>query len=266
METNQIKTLVSKYNEGLTDPSEVLQLEKLIEIGQVEITELHNLAQMDELILKMNDASPSMSLDDKFYAALSAEKKENVKKGSVNWSELFQWNSISPFGGKGVSFAFPLLIVGLVGGYLINYFQPNSDVKVLSSQIAEMKEIMMLTMLEKESATDRLKAVSLTSDLDQASQKVTNALIQTLNNDPNVNVRLATLEVLAQYSKNPDVRIELVKSIAHQDSPLVQIALAELMVALGEKSSVKELKKLMEGESIPKEVKQKIKESIDVLV
>jgi hypothetical protein len=153
-----------------------------------------------------------------------------------------------------------------VGGYLINYFQPNPDVKELSNQISEMKEIMMLTMLEKESATDRLKAVSLSNDFDNASKKVTNALIQTLNNDPNVNVRLATLEALSQYAKNPDVRVELVKSIAHQDSPLVQIALAELMVALHEKSSIKEFRKLMEEQSTPKEVKEKLKESIDVLI
>jgi HEAT repeat protein len=126
--------------------------------------------------------------------------------------------------------------------------------------------MLMLSMLEKESATDRLKAVSLTSDLDKVSKKVTDALIQTLNNDPNVNVRLATLEALGEYAKSPDVRVQLVKSIPAQDSPLVQMALAELMVALHEKSSVNELKKIMEGESTPKEVKQKIKESIDVLI
>ena len=137
---------------------------------------------------------------------------------------------------------------------------------MLSEQMVEMKEMMMLTLLENESATDRLKAVSLTSDLDHVSKKVTNALIETLNNDPNVNVRLATLEALREYAGNPDVRMKLVKSISQQDSPLVQIGLAELMVALKEKSSVNELRKIMDEQSTPKEVKQKIKESIEVLI
>ena len=258
METNQIKALVNKYNEGLTDPSEVLRLEKLIEDGRVEITELHNLAQMDEMIMKMNDFSPSMNLDDKFFAALSAEKK-SLKSSSFRWSELFQWNPRT-------GFALAMLVVGLVSGYLINFLQPNKDVKMLSEQMVEMKEMMMLTLLENESATDRLKAVSLTSDLDHVSKKVTNALIETLNNDPNVNVRLATLEALRVYAGNPDVRVKLVKSISQQDSPLVQIGLAELMVALKEKSSVNELRKIMDEQSTPKEVKQKIKESIEVLI
>jgi len=259
MEANRITALVSKYNEGLADPAEVSELEKLIETGKVEITQLHNLELLDEKIMNMSDVSPSMKLDDAFYSALAKEKKLLLKSPSFSWGELFQLNPRT-------GFAFALLIIGLTGGYVLNYLQPDKDVKILTEQVIEMKEMMMLTMLERESATDRLKAVSLTTDLDKASKKVTNALIQTLNNDPNVNVRLATLDALGQYAKNPDVRVELVRSIASQDSPLVQIALAELMVALHEKSSVKEFKKLMEEQSTPKEVKEKLKESIDVLI
>jgi len=57
-----------------------------------------------------------------------------------------------------------------------------------------------------------------------------------------------------------------VRAIAQQDSPLVQVALAELMVSMQEKSSVKELKKLLQQRSTPKEVRQRIEESIKVLI
>jgi hypothetical protein len=259
METN-IQHLINKYNEGFADPAEVAELEKLIEAGTVAITDLHNLAKLDDRIMKMEPLSPSMDLDDKFYAALAKEKKSIVKpQSSFNWSSLFQWNAQT-------GFALTLLVVGLVSGYMINSASPNPEVKELSSQISEMKEIMMLNLLEKESATDRLKAVSLTSDIDKASKKVTDALLHVLNNDPSANVRLATLEALSTYAKNPEVRVKLVQSIATQDDPLVQMGLAELMVELHEKSSVKELRKLMDGKTTPKEVKEKLKESIDVLI
>ena len=124
----------------------------------------------------------------------------------------------------------------------------------------------MLSMLEKESATQRLKAVSLTSDMDQVSEKVTNALFATLNNDENVNVRLAALEALTSFSKESTVRAKLIGSIATQDSPLVQMALAELMVSIQEKKSVDALKQLLQNEKTPKEVKTKISESIKVLI
>lgn len=255
-----IQNLINKYNKGLADPAEVAELEKLIEAGTVAITDLRDLSLLNDRIVKMEDLAPSLNLDDKFYAALAKEKKSIAKpQPSFNWSSLFQWNPQT-------GFALALLVVGLVGGYTINAFRPDPEIKELSDQMTEMKEMMMLTMLEKESATDRLKAVSLTSDMNTTSKKVTDALFQVLNSDPSANVRLATLEALSTYTRNPDVRVRLVQSIASQEDPLVQIALAELMVELNEKSSVKELRKLMDGNTTPKEVKEKLKESIDVLI
>ena len=124
----------------------------------------------------------------------------------------------------------------------------------------------MLSLLEKESATDRLRAVSLTSEMDNVSRKVTEALIQTLNQDGNVNVRLAALDALRPYVRDSGVREELIKSIASQNSPLVQVALADLMVELQEKKSVKELEKLLNDKGTPKEVKDRIQESIQTLI
>jgi hypothetical protein len=77
---------------------------------------------------------------------------------------------------------------------------------------------------------------------------------------------LAALDALRGYAKDGKVREELVRSIGHQDSPLVQVALAELMVALQEKKSVNELEKIMKNDRTPVEVKNKIKESIEVLI
>ena len=78
----------------------------------------------------------------------------------------------------------------------------------------------MLNMLEKESTSERLKAVNLTQGMDNASEKVVEALLQTLNNDPNVNVRLSALEALFPYASNPKVREGLIQSISQQESPL----------------------------------------------
>jgi HEAT repeats len=260
MDSMQKSLLVKKYNDGLADAHEVAELEKLIEAGELEIEQLHEIQAINNVIMKMDDAIPSPTLDERFNAALAKEKKSMAKAlGSFSWNGFFQWS-------PRLNFATAMLLVGLLVGYSIHFFQPNTEVKKMSAQINEMRELMMLALLEKESATDRLKAVSLSDDLEQASRRVTDALIQVLNTDPNVNVRLATLDALVGYTKDPPVRMQLVKSISFQDSPLVQIALAELMVALNEKSSVSELKKVMEGKTTPKEVKEKLRESVNVLI
>jgi hypothetical protein len=161
-----------------------------------------------------------------------------------------------------------MLVIGIGVGYIVKPStpaQPN-DMQALTQEVVNLKEMMMLSLLEKESATERLKAVNLTQDMDDASVKVTNALVRTLNEDENVNVRLAALEALKPYVKNSEVRQALIQSIEKQGSALVQIALAELMVMIQERSSVKEFEKIIDSERTPEDVKSKIKESIKVLI
>jgi hypothetical protein len=261
MNKNQIADLIAKYNEGLADPSEMQQLESLIESGEVELTSLRELAKFDERIDKVSEPVPSEDLDLKFYGMLSIEKEKSKSKkfDFVSWFTSESWI-------PKLSVSLVLLVLGFVGGSILQKSTGGGEVKELAKEVSGLKEMMMISMLEKESATDRLKAVSLSEEIQGPSKKVTEALFKTLNADPSVNVRLAALDALHNYSKSPTVREGLVRSIAQQDSPLVQIALAELMVSLQEKSSVKELKKILEQKATPKEVKQRIQESIKVLI
>ena len=91
-------------------------------------------------------------------------------------------------------------------------------------------------------------------------------MLQTLNNDPNVNVRLATIEALYQHAENPTVREGLIAAITKQDSPLVQIALADVMLSLQEKKSVAELQKLLRKKDLNQAVEAKVKQTINVLI
>lgn len=259
MEKMQREELIAKYNEGLADPSEIKLIEQLIESGNIDLTQLRELSGLDEQIQKMESITASMHLDDQFYAALASEK--NALKARASFS-ISDWNFLFPR----LAVAAILILIGFSAGYFIPSPSDKNEVSQLTKEVSELKEMMMLSMLEKESATQRLKAVSLTSEMDQASEKVTNALFATLNHDENVNVRLAALEALTAYSRDGAVRAKLIASIATQDSPLVQVALAELMVAIQEKKSVDALKQLLNSDKTPKEVKSKISESIKVLI
>ena len=260
METKQIEELVAKYNEGLADPAEVKLIEQLIESGGIELTQLRELDLLSKEVLKMEAPSPSIRLDDQFYSLLTKEKKKLVN-GRLTFS-MPDWNIVFPR----LAFVSVVLIAGFAGGYYFNRPSQNQEVHVLTQQVSDLREMMVFSLLEKESATDRLKAVGLTSEMNQVSQKVTDALFKTMNQDDNTNVRLAALEALMPYAKQSSVRKELIKSIAIQDSPLVQVALAEFMVAIQEKKSVKELQKLLQNKNTPKEVVKKINESIKILI
>jgi HEAT repeats len=261
METSDIHDLIRKFNDGSAGPSEISRLEKLLEEGSVDLHQFPELMQLDDQLLTANEPEPTGALDEKFHAMLSAEKRKvNRFTFSLHLPPL---SVLLPR----LAYTVALMICGFLGGYWLNKPAPASEqVQALSKQVDNLQEMVMLSLLEKESASERLRAVSLTSEMDQASKKVTTALLQTLNNDSNVNVRLAALDALRPYVRDNSVRTALVKSISRQESPMVQVALAELMRDIQEKRSVSEFNKILSGGKTPDEVKRSIREKIQVLI
>lgn len=259
MDREKISQLLHRCAAGEASKAEEEQLEKMIEQGKIQLDEVPGFEKLEKLLYKMETPAPSEALDRAFHAMVRQQKDLLQKDESFEWFAFRDWF-------PRLAFALGALVVGLGFGYL--FWSPgekDNQIAQLGQEVSELKEMMMLSMLEKESATDRLKAVSLTQQMDDVSEKVTAALLQTLNNDANVNVRLAALDALRPYSIDSKIREELIHSIAKQKSPLVQVALAELMAQLQEKGAIEELKKIMEDKETPTDIKEKINESIQVI-
>jgi uncharacterized protein YneF (UPF0154 family) len=235
--------------------------------------ELKATRQLWEVMGNVAIPKPSDNLPIQFYTMLETFKGAESKKikKTAFWDDLKdKLESIfTPKLLLRVSYSMCLLLIGLGGGYFLSRQQNDyqGQIKELSTQVQEMNQKMMLTLLEKEnsSATERLQAVSYTKEIDKVDGQVLEALLSTLNNDENVNVRLVTLEALAQLADNPKVREGLVQSILKQDTPLVQAALADVMVKLEEKRSIKPLQRLLEKDDTDVIVKTKIKETLKAL-
>lgn len=218
---------------------------------------------------KIRVPEPKEAMRTNFYSMLDEFKE--AEKAAAQFSFQSMMESIREFvlPQWTLQVGFSLLLVGL--GWVIGNRTSNSKmdatayqqrIETLASQVQDMKSTMMLSLLENPSATERLRAVGYTSEITKADDRVLEALFATLNNDPNVNVRLVTLEALTQYAGDASVREGLVKSLALQDSPMVQVALADVMVKLQEKRSVKALKTLLQKEDLNDLVKVKIEQTI----
>jgi hypothetical protein len=136
------------------------------------------------------------------------------------------------------------------------------QLEALTAQVHEMRELMMLSLLQNPSASERLRAVSYTSEIRHVNPNIATALLATLNNDPNINVRLTTLEALTHFARDPAVREGLIQSILQQDSPLVQAALADAMLKLQEKRAIQPFKKLLQQKDLNSMVRVKIEQTI----
>jgi hypothetical protein len=209
----------------------------------------------------LQDPGPSVQVKADFRAMLDdfkAAEKKKVSDGSI-WSWLFR---------PRLSLAYGLIILVCIGGaYLLGHSnKQGQEVQDLHAQVHELKQTMMLTMLDNPLASERIKAVSYTNDLKKVDNRVINALLATLNNDPNVNVRLSTLEALAALGNHPEVRTGLIKSITTQDSPIIQLAIADVMLKLQEKRSVGSFRELLKQKGLDDKVRQKVKETITKLI
>lgn len=264
MNKETAKILIQKFQEGILSDHENELLEKYLENDWIQLEELEDLNAMHQNLKLEETEVPSKDLRKDFYKNLELEKQgiTSSNTSASNW-----WNNIFSQNFAKVNWGFGLatLLIGLLLG---NLFQTNSNDKidVLAQQLQETQETMMLALLGKESSRDRLKAVKITHQMDDVSNAVIEAMLTTLNNDDNVNVRLAAVEGLSQYVNNPIVREGLIKAIKNQSAPMVQLALAELMVELQDKKSVNEFQDLMNQEEMPSEIKAEIKKKIKVLL
>jgi len=223
--------------------------------------------QLDEVAIP--ETSPKM--DEQFFDMLhdKMESQNHKKESGLGWLQSL----VGSIKKSQLAFAMLILGVGIGAGYVLNN-DSNSDTTVntvnavvdTNTETEEVRGQLVLTLLEQASANKRLQGVNEAAKLNDANERVIEALFTTLNNDPNVNVRLVAVESLAKYVDTPEVRMGLVKSIGFQDSPLVQIALADLMVALQEKTSVESMKQLLEQPDIDNTVKQKLEESINHII
>ncbi|HNP19107.1 MAG TPA: HEAT repeat domain-containing protein [Fulvivirga sp.] len=257
----EIDILIEKFNAGEITSIEELQLERHIAAGEVNLSQLKALEAMQMKLEALPTPDASSQMDDRFYSLLNEEKSK--AKAAPN-TFIVWWVSMKQSQWQW-AYSAALVILGIALGTFYNRSSHN-EINTLTSEMHEMKEMMMLSMLEKESTTDRLRAVSLTNEMGTTSEKVAMALINTLRTDNNNNVRMAAIEALSHYTSQPAVRKELIASIQFQKSPLVQLALAELMVAMNEKGAKKAFDQLWKSDDTPQEIKTAIKEKMQTMI
>jgi hypothetical protein len=260
--------LIMGHLEGTLDARQQAELQQALNQGLIAPQELTGLQTLQVQLAGLPEPEPSPLLREGFYAMLQEQKQMPTQPNSV-LQALGSW--LSSLNGdrlvRQLAYSLVVLAVGVGVGYWLSPARSyESQLSTLTGEVQQMREMMLLTLLEQPSATERLRAVSLSTDLESADTRVTQALLQTLNNDPNVNVRLATIEALLPHAGKPAVREGLIQAIAHQESPLVQIALADVMVALQEKRSIEHLRQLLHREDLNGAVQAKVKESIEVLL
>ncbi|MDQ1471909.1 MAG: hypothetical protein QOJ99_3389 [Bryobacterales bacterium] len=158
-----------------------------------------------------------------------------------------------------VTIAVACLALGLAGGSFVNGKRGDSrtEIAALREEVANTKEMVALSLLQQQSAGERLRGVDYTVRMRTVEPDVVSALIQAVNHDSNVNVRLAAIDALSRVSGNPQVRQSMVQSLGEQDSPMVQAALIDYLVDARDRGAVDTLKRLAGRRDLNPSVRQR---------
>jgi hypothetical protein len=120
------------------------------------------------------------------------------------------------------------------------------NMNALRLELREMRQMLTLSLMQQQSATERLRGVSGSVQIDQPGNEIVRALVDTLLHDPNVNVRLAAVDALRRFSERDAVRRGTVQALEDLSFPLVQIAIIDFIVETKDKDAVDALRRLSE--------------------
>jgi hypothetical protein len=140
-----------------------------------------------------------------------------------------------------------LIVIGVaIGRQTVPAAAPAADpvIAEMRTELREMRRMVTLSLLQQQSASERLKGVTYTGQIEQPGTDIVAALLDTLKYDPNTNVRLASIDALKRFAEDESVRRGTVETLPSQTSPLVQIALIDFVVEMNGREAVDTLRRL----------------------
>jgi len=175
----------------------------------------------------------------------------------VWWRNLWPANPAWQIAVAGLCLAFGLTIGLGAGAYLERGRGERDEVARLREEVASTKEMVALSLLQQQSAAERLRGVDYSQRMSSMEPQVIEALVQAVNRDSNVNVRLAAIDALGKVANDTHVRSSMQEALIQQDSPMVQAALIDYLVDAHDRSAVGTIRDLVARPNVNPTVRER---------
>lgn len=184
-------------------------------------------------------AEPSANLRRNFYARLEQEARPTFP---ARLRQLLGFGS-----NAGWITATACLLIGLVTGQVLETGSGNTErLAALEQNVTMLNRTLVLDRLENDSAGKRLQGVLDAAYLASDDTEIANALLQRATEERVNSVRAAAIDVLGRQLGSPAIGRHIMDSIIDADSPIVQLALIDLVLRNGDAQQLNELLQLAE--------------------
>ena len=138
-----------------------------------------------------------------------------------------------------------VLAIGVLLGRSTESVPPASpEVAALHQELRDLRQMVALSLMQQQSASERLRGVGFSSSVDGPGDEIVAALLDALKHDANVNVRLASVDALQRFASRDVVRRAAIDALDTQNSPLVQMALIDFVVETQDRSAIGALRRI----------------------
>ena len=194
-----------------------------------------------DALAEVEHTAPSANLRRGFY-----EKLELASRPTL----MSKLRDVLGFSGNtGWITATACVLVGIGAGQLIgtpNITTGDDRLAALEENVSMLNRTLILDRLENDSAGKRLQGVLDAAYLAGEDTEVMNALLQRATEERVHSVRAAAIDVLGRQLGAPSVGKRIMDSIVDADSPLVQLAMIDLVLRNGTQEQLDELLQLAE--------------------
>ncbi len=201
------------------------------------------------------EQEPAPEVSARFYAMLEGYKQgQEAAKSSTRW-----WQAWMPHPAFQAAMAVLLLCVGGLTGFLVTGRTTNGGAELadLRKEVHSTRQLMVLSMMQQQSASERIEGVTFTRRMTRPDPEIREALFQAVESDPNVNVRLAALDALRPMLSQPGLLKRLLDSLIKQPSPMVQVSMIDLMVEAKNRDALSVLQKVKADKDANPAVRQR---------
>ena len=186
-----MKSLMIDHIDGKITGELAQYVERHIEKNPDAKAEYEGLKEVMELMAESKEEEVPKDLKPDFLKAAQSEMEHSTPILQLVPSSSFKtWLRIAA--------AIAFVIVGYLGA---NYFNQSArdELQALQSELQKTKELVLLGMMKEESASERLKGILASSEIEEADEEIIDALITAMNNDDNINVRIAAAGSIGQF-------------------------------------------------------------------
>jgi len=271
MKCEQIGELLPDYLQGNLDEEQ----NEIVELHTAQCADCRDEVSIWKKLGLLPVEQPSAASRARFEAMLNAYQTGRSDRVSARFgragraagSNIFQWLR-TPVGA--VAWSAALLVIGIFAG---NYFgnRPahpianQDEIAAMHSDLINLRQLLALSMLQQQSASERLQGVSWSQREEYLDPQVMAALLHTLRFDGSVDVRLAALNALSRHAGQPQVHKGVLDALQEQQSPLVQVALIDLLTEWRDPDAAQRLRNFEQTPNLNPTVKQRAEWAVSKL-